>query len=112
MRCLALATIVVGLVVALAPAAMACGGHESRAADCLTKLFGDNLNGSTITLSDHRLDISLSDGSSASGQGAEQSILNSVVDFLLAHGVQQTSQDPCDGNTHAKDVFEDENLAG
>ncbi|MBI3268483.1 MAG: hypothetical protein HYZ53_05630 [Planctomycetes bacterium] len=109
MRNLAAVALVIGLVVILSPAAMACGGHEARAADCLERLFGSDshISGS----SDHALTVTV-DGESFTGHGAEQGIIDQISDFLLSHGIQQTSQDPCDRTSNAQNVFETNNLAG
>ncbi|MBI3268165.1 MAG: hypothetical protein HYZ53_04025 [Planctomycetes bacterium] len=110
MRNLMLALVVVGVVVALAPAAMACGGHESRAADCLERLFGSD--GSHVSgMSDHALTVTV-DGQSQTAHGTEQNMIDQLSDFLLSHGVTQSSADPCDRTSNAQNVFESNNLAG
>ena len=108
MRTVLMSMAILGLVAAMPVAAMACGGHEARAADCLEKLFGQSYESSR---GDHSLTVSV-DGQSHTAHGAEQSIIDSLEQFLTDHGVQMTSADPCDSTSNAHNVFQDENLAG
>ncbi|MBI5367322.1 MAG: hypothetical protein HZA54_09815 [Planctomycetes bacterium] len=108
MRTLIAASLLVGLVLGAAGPAFACGGHESRAADCLERLFGDS---HVAGMSDHRLTVSV-DGETMTATGAEQGMVDQLANFLLEHGVEQTSADPCDRTSDAHNLFDDSNLAG
>ncbi|MBI3268166.1 MAG: hypothetical protein HYZ53_04030 [Planctomycetes bacterium] len=111
MRTFALAMVVaVGLVALTSAPVLACGGHESRAADCLERLFGSD--GSHVSgMSDHALTVTV-DGQSQTAHGTEQNMIDQLSDFLLSHGITQTSTDPCDRTSNAQNIFESNNLAG
>ncbi|MBI5367321.1 MAG: hypothetical protein HZA54_09810 [Planctomycetes bacterium] len=108
MRQMLVLAVVVAVVTTVGSTAWACGGHEARAADCLERLFGD----SHVTgMADHSLTVSAG-GESMTAHGADDTMVERLTEFLTAHGVTQTSADPCASGSDAQNLFDDQNLAG